>query len=291
LNSSVAGLASGTPKTTAQDLLNNVMGLGRPVPKADAKPSLPPHFTHQQSLQSPIRHHQRLSSSSQSQTLFSGAAGPSIWSAAPDESALGLSPRHQASGTLPALPLPGLAPSAHPGLQATVLGIPSTHHAGGHSSNNSSSGLPAAASGAQGLWPSYDHVDEMLPTHINAHIPPAFPVSVERGHRRVSSSSVGVTDTNVDSGYEDSVVYASSPRQAPLPSHPSNPYSPRQTLSGAFNNPIALSSTIDPPYYQSTTALRSSNYPMSLGTPTSLGFPKYGGVRQQRAGGVWGDAG
>jgi hypothetical protein len=264
------------------------MGLGRPTAKAEAKSSLPPHFSHQQSLQSPIRHHQRLSSSSQPPTLFSGAA--SIWSAAPGESALGLSPRHQASGTLPASPLSGLALPAHPGLQAAALGIPSTHHTSGHS-DNSSSVLPAAAPGAQGLWPAYDQIDEMLPTHSNTHILPAFPASVDRGHGRISSSSFGMTDTDVNSRYEGSVVYASSPRQASLPSHPPDPYSAGQTLSSAFNNSMVLSSTVDPPYYQSMAALRSSNYPVSHGTHTSFDFPKYGGVRQQRAGGLWGDAG
>src|SRR6267154_372866 len=89
-NSNVAGQISSTPKTTAQDLLNNVMGVGRPAHKADAKSAFPSHFTHKQAFHSPIKHHQRLSSSSQPQTLFTGASGPSIWSAAPDESALGL---------------------------------------------------------------------------------------------------------------------------------------------------------------------------------------------------------
>ena len=287
VNSSMAGQASSTPKTTAQDLLNNVMGLGRPPPKTDAKTSLPLHFTHQQPLQSPIRHHQRLSSSSQLQTLFSGTAGPSIWSAAPGESALGLSPRNQASGTLPASPLSGLAPLGHPTLHTAALGVPSTVNANVYSSN-SSSALPAATSVAQELFPPYDHVETMLPTHINAHLPPVFPASVERDHRHISSSSVGVADAYAGPGYEGSVVYASSPRQAPLPSHPPDAYSAQQTLTSAFNSSMVLSSTIDKPQYQSMTALHSS---MPHSTHTSFGLPKYGGVRQQRAGGVWGDAG
>jgi hypothetical protein len=52
------GQASNTPKTTAQDLLNNVMGLGRPAHKADLKSSFPPHFSQQQPLHSPVRDHQ-----------------------------------------------------------------------------------------------------------------------------------------------------------------------------------------------------------------------------------------
>jgi hypothetical protein len=54
---------------------------------------------------------------------------------------------------------------------------------------------------------------------------------------------------------------------------------------------MVLSSTVDPPYYQSMAALRSSNYPVSHGTHTPFDLPKYGGVRRQRAGGLWGDAG
>lgn len=285
---STTGQASSTSKTTAQDLLNNVMGLGRPTHKADLKSSFPPHFSQQQPLHSPVRHHQRLPSSSQPQTLFSGGAGPSIWSAAPGESALGLSPRHQANGTLPASPLTGLAPLGHTSLQAAVPGMPSTNHVGVHPGGSSSVLLPPA----NGLWPSYDHMEQMLPTHT-PHAPPTLPALIERNHRRIPSPSVGLNDGYADSGFRGSVVYASGPRQAPLPANASSTYSAQQGLPNAFNDSMVLSSTIDPPHYQSMAMLGPipSNYPVSHGTNALFGFSKYGDVRRQRTSGVWGDAG
>jgi hypothetical protein len=288
-NSNVAGLSSGTPKTTAQDLLNNVMGVGRLTHKADAKSAFPPHLTHQQSFPSPIRHHQRLSSSSQPQTLFSGAPGPSIWSAAPDESVLSLSPRHQANGTLPASPLIGVAPIGHASLQTAVPSISSPPHASGHSGIPSSL-FTSATPSAQGLWSHYDRTEDMLPTHTT-HMAQTFPAPVERTHRRNHSSSIGQTDVFVDPGYQSSLVYASSPRQAPLPSHAPDLYSAPQALSNAFNNSMVLSSTIEPPLYQSMASFNSNDSPMSHGAHVSFGLPKHRDVRQQRAGGVWGDAG
>lgn len=283
---STTGQASGASKTTAQDLLNNVMGLGRPTHKADLKSSFPPHFPQQQSLHSPVRHHQRIPSSSQPQTLFSGGAGPSIWSAAPGESALGLSPRHQANSTLPASPLTGLVPLGHTSLQSVVPGMPSTTHVGVHP-GSSSGVLPSSA---QGLWPPYDHVEQAPPMHTPLS-PPTIPALIERNHRRISSPSVGLKEGYGDSGFRGSVVYASSPRQAPLPATASNTYSAQPSLSSAFNNSMVLSSTIDPPHYQSMATLGSNTYPISHGTDTLFGFSKYGEVRRQRASGVWGDAG
>ena len=279
------GHTSSISKTTAQDLLNNVMGLGRPTHKADKKTSLPPHFSQQQSLHSPARHHQRLPSSSQPQTLFGGGAGSSIWSAAPGESALGLSPRHQANGTLPASPLTGIVPLGHTSLQAVVPGISSTTHVGVHPSS-SSGVLPSA----HGLWPPYEHMEQALPTHA-PQSPPAIPALIERNHRRISSPSVGLNEGYADSGFPGSVVYASSPRQAPLPANASSTYAAQQSLSSAFNNSMVLSSTIDPPHYQSMATLGSSNYPISHGADALFGFSKYGDVRRQRTSGVWGDAG
>jgi hypothetical protein len=285
-NSSVVGQISSTPKTTAQDLLNNVMGVGRPVHKADAKSAFPSHFTHKQAFHSPIKHHQRLSSSSQPQTLFTGAAGPSIWSAAPDESALGLSPRHQPSGTLPGSPLMGLAPApvGHASPQTTVP-IQSALHASVHSGVPTSLFPPAAAS-AQGLWPPHDRMEELSPTHT--HMTPA---SVERAHTRIPSSSIGANNVFADPSYQASIIYASSPYQAHPRSDVSDPYSGQQTLSNVFNSSMVLSSAIDPPLHQSMTTFGSNEYPMSHGGHASFGLPKYGDVRQQRAGGVWGDAG
>ena len=286
-NSNLVGQISNTPKTTAQDLLNNVMGVGRPAHKADAKSAFPPHFTHKQAFHSPIRHHQRLSSSSQPQTLFTGAAGPSIWSAAPDESALGLSPRHQANGTLPASPLIGLAPApvGHASPQTTVANS-STLHAGVHSGVPSSLFPPAIAS-AQGLWPPYDRTEEMLPSHAT-HIPPTFPASVERAHKHIPSSSIGATDLLADPRYEGSIVYASSPYQTHPQPNVSDPYS---TLPSAFNSSMVLSSAVDPPLHQSMVTFGSNDYSVSHDAHASFGLPRYGDLRQQRAGGVWGDAG
>lgn len=281
---STAGQASSTSKTTAQDLLNNVMGLGRPAHKADLKPSFPPHFSQQHPIHSPARHHQRLSSSSQ--TLFSGGAGPSIWSAAPGESALGLSPRHQGNGTLPASPLTKLAPLGHTTVQAAVPGIPSTTHAGVHL-GGSSSVLPPSA---HGLWPPYEHMEQTLPTHAS-HSPPTIPALIERNNRRIPSPTVGLNDGYADSGFRGSVVYASSPRQALLPAHAPSTHPAQQSLPNAFNNSMVLSSTIDPPHYQSMATLGSSNYPISHGTDALFGFSKYGDVRGQRTSGVWGNAG
>ena len=286
-SSNLAGQISNTPKTTAQDLLNNVMGVGRPAHKADAKSTFPPHFTHKPTFHSPIRHHQRLSSSSQPQTLFTGAAGPSIWSAAPDESALGLSPRHQANGTLPASPLMGLAPApvGHASPHTTVPNS-STLYAGVHSGVPSSLFSPSIAS-AQGLWPPYDRTEEILPSHTT-HIPPTFPASVEHAHKRIPSSSIGATDVFADPRYEGSIVYASSPYQTHPQSNASDPYS---TLPSAFSNSMVLSSAVDPPLRQSMAAFGSNDYPISHDAHASFGLPKYGDLRQQRAGGVWGDAG
>jgi hypothetical protein len=288
-NSNVAGHISSTPKTTAQDLLNNVMGVGRPAHKADAKSAFPPHFTHKQPFHSPIRHHQRLSSSSQPQTLFTGAAGPSIWSAAPDESALGLSPRHQANGTLPASPLMGLAPApvGHASPQ-TVVPKSSVLHAGVHPGVPSSLFPPAIAS-AQGLWSHYDRTEEILPSHTT--FAPTFPASVERAHTRIPSSSMGATDVFADPSYQGSIVYASSPYQAHPQSDASDPYSAQQTLPSAFSNSMVLSSAIDPLLHQSKATFGSNEYPVSHDAHVSFGLPKYGDIRQQRAGGVWGDAG
>ena len=283
-NGNVAGQISSTPKTTAQDLLNNVMGVGRPAHKADAKSAFPPHFTHKQPFHSPIRHHQRLSSSSHPQTLFTGAAGPSIWSAAPDESVLGLSPRHQANVTLPASPLVGLAPApiGHASPQAAIPKS-STLHASVHSGVPSSLFSPAIAS-AQGLWPSYDRAEEILPSHTT-HIAPTFPASVERAHKRIPSSSMGATDVFADPRYEGSVVYASGPYQAHAQSAP-DPYS---TLPSAFSGSMVLSSAVEP--HQPMATFGPNEYPMSHDAHSSFGLPKYGDLRQQRAGGVWGDAG
>ncbi|KAH9064613.1 hypothetical protein EDB87DRAFT_1598380 [Lactarius vividus] len=284
---STTGQAPSTSKTTAQDLLNNVMGLGRPPHKADLKSSFPPHLSQQQPIHSPVRHHQRLPSSSQPQTLFSGGAGPSIWSAAPGESALGLSPRHQAHVTLPASPLTGLVPLGHTSLQAAVPGIPSTTHVGAPHLGSSSTVLPPSA---HGLWPPYDHMEQTLPTHT-PHTPPTFPTLIERNHKRIPSPSVGLNDGYTDSGFQGSVVYASSPRQAPLPPNASSTYPAPQSLSSAFNNSMVLSSAIDPPHYQSMATLGPSNYPISHSTDALFGFSKYGDVRRQRTSGVWGDAG
>jgi len=284
-NSNVTGQISSTPKTTAQDLLNNVMGVGRPAHRADAKSAFPSQFTHKQAFHSPIKHHQRLSSSSQPQTLFTGAAGPSIWSAAPDESALGLSPR-RLNGTLPSSPLLGLAPVpvGHVSPQTTVP-IPSALHAGVHSGVPTSVFPPAAAS-AQGLWPPHDRTEELSPTHTT-HIAPTGPAPVERAHTRAPSSYVGANNVFADPSYQASIIYASSPYQAQR-SDVSDPYSAQQTLSNAFNSSMVLSSAIDQPLHQSMTAFGSNEYPMSHGGHASFGLPD---VRQQRAGGVWGDAG
>jgi len=283
-NSNVAGQISSTPKTTAQDLLNNVMGVGRPAHKADAKSAFPSHFTHKQSFHSPIKHHQRLSSSSQPQTLFTGAAGPSIWSAAPDESALGLSPRHQPNGTLPGSPLMGLAPApvGHANPQTTIP-IPSALHASAHSGVSTSLFPPATAS-VQGLWPSHDRTEELSLTHTTH-------TSMERTHMGIPSSSIGANNVFADPSHQASIIYASSPYQAHPRSEVSDPYSAQQTLSNAFNSSMALSSAIDPPLHQSMTTFGSNEYPMSHSRHASFGLPKYGDVRQQRAGGVWGDAG
>ncbi len=282
-NNNIAGQTSSTPKTTAQDLLNNVMGVGRPANKADAKSAFPPHFTHKQAFHSPTRHHQRLSSSSQPQTLFTGAAGPSIWSAAPDESALGLSPRHRPNGTLPGSPLMGLAPATvgHASPQTTVP-MSSAPHASVHSGVPTNMFPPATAS-AQVLWPPYDRTEEILPTHTT-HIAPTCPAPVERAHTRIPSSSLGATDVFADPSYQASIVYASSPYQAHPRSDASDPYFSQQTLSSAFNSSMVLSSAIDPPLPQSMTAFSPNEYPISHGGHASF-------VRQQRAGGVWGDAG
>jgi len=287
-NSNVIGQASSTPKTTAQDLLNNVMGVGRASHKPDTKSAFPPHFTQQQALQSPIRH-QRLSSSSHTQTLFGGATGPSIWSAGPEESALSLSPRHKANGNLPASPHAGLAPVGHAGLQTAAPGISSPLHASVHLGGPPSA-FPPVTSSAQGLWPPYENTEELLPAHIT-HSAPTFPASasMERAHRRIPSS-IGRTDVFTDS-YQGSVVYASSPRQASLQSHAPDTYPVQQALSSAFNNSMVLSSTIDPPLHQSMATFSSDEYPMSHGAHVSFGLAKYGDVRQHRAGGVWGDAG
>lgn len=288
----VAGQLSSTPKTTAQDLLNNVMGVKRPAHKADAKSAFPPHFTHKQPFHSPIRHHQRLSSlssSSQPQTLFTGAAGPSIWSAAPDESALGLSPLHQAS-TLPTSPLMGLAPApvGHASPQ-TAVPKSSAVLAGVHSGVPSSL-FPPGVPSAQGLWPPYDRTEEILPSHTT-HIGPTFPASLERAHKRIPSSSIGVSDVFADPIYQGSIVYTSSPYQAHPQSDAPDPYSARQALPSAFSSAMVLSPAIDPPLHQSMTTFGSNEYPMSHDAHASFGLSKYGDVRQQRAGGVWGDAG
>jgi len=284
-----AGQPPSTSKTTAQDLLNNVMGLGRPAPKADLKSSFSPHFAQQQVIHSPARHHQRLPSSSQPQTLFGGGAGPSIWSAAPDENGLGLSPRHQGNGTLPGSPLAGLAPLAHASLQAVVPGIPSATHSGVSPNIVTPSAHPS--------WPPYDHMEQKLPIHTS-HAPPTFSALIEHNDRRMPSPSVGLNDGYADSGFHGSVVYASSPRQAPLPSHVSSTFSAQQSLPSAFNNSMVLSSTIDPPHYQSMATLNPTNYPISHTnypishtTDALFGFAKYGDVRRQRTDGVWGDAG
>jgi hypothetical protein len=94
-----------------------------------------------------------------------------------------------------------------------------------------------------------------------------------------------------DPSYQASVIYASSPYQAHPRSDVPDPYSAQQTLPNAFNSSMVLSSAIDPPLHQSMTTFGSSEYPMSHGGHASFGLPKYGDVRQQRAGGVWGDAG
>ena len=288
-NSNSAGQISSTPKTTAQDLLNNVMGVGRSAQKADVKSAFPSHFSHKQAFHSPIKHHQRLSSSSQPQTLFTGAAGPSIWSAAPDESALGLSPRHQPNVTLPGSPLIGLvpAPIGHASPQ-TVVSIPPALHANVHSGVPTSL-IPPATASAQGLWPPHDHTEEISPTHTTL-IAPTCPAPVERAHTRIPSSSIGANNVFADPSYQASVIYASSPSQAPR-SDVLDPYSAQQTLSSTFNSSMVLSSAIDPPLHQSMTTFGSNEYPMSHGGHASFGLPKYGDVRQQRAGGVWGDAG
>ena len=288
-NSSAAGQISSTPKTTAQDLLNNVMGVGRSAHKADAKPAFPSHLTHKQVFHSPIKHHQRLPSSSQPQMLFTGAPGPSIWSAAPGESALGLSPRHQPNGTLPGSPLMGLAPApvGHASPQTTAP-IPSALHA-------SVPGVPTSlfssvAASPQGLWPPQDRMEELSATHTT-RIAPTGPESVERAHTRIPSSSIGANSVLADPSYQASIIYTSSPYQAHPRSDISDPYSGQQTLSNAFNSSMVLSSAIDPPLHQSMTTFGSNEYPMSHGGHTSFGLSKYGDVRQQRAGGVWGDAG
>ena len=290
-SSNVVGQTICTPGTTAQDLLNNVMGVGRSAPKSDAKSAFPPHFTHQQSFPSPIGHHQRLSSSSQSQTLFGAAAGPSIWSAAPDESALGLSPRHNAKRTLPASPLIGLAPMGHTGLQTAVSGMSSAPHTNVQSGTTQNL-FPASTSTVQGLWPPFDHPKETLPTH-GPDATSTFPAPVGRTHRHIPTSSMAIGQTDVFSNpsYQGSVVYASNPRQAPLPSNPSGSCSAQESLSTAFNNSMALSSTVVPPLYQSMATFSSDENPVAHGAHASFGLPKYGSVRQQRAGGVWGDVG
>ena len=289
--SNVVGQTICTPKTTAQDLLNNVMGVGRSAHRSDAKSAFPPHFAHQQSFPSPIGHHQRLSSSSQSQTLFGATTGPSIWSAAPDESALGLSPRHNAKRTLPGSPLIGLAPMGHTGLQTAVSSISSAPHTNVHS-GTAQNLFPASTSTVQGLWPSYDHPKETLPTH-GPHVTSTFSPSVERAHRHIPTSSIAIGQTDVfsDPNYQGSVVYASSPRQAPLPSNSSGSCSAQESLSTVFNSSMALSPTVVPPLYQSMATFSSDENPMVHGAHASFGLPKYGGVRQQRASGVWGDVG
>jgi hypothetical protein len=93
-----------------------------------------------------------------------------------------------------------------------------------------------------------------------------------------------------DPSYQASIIYASSPYQAHPRSDVSDPYS-AQTLSNAFDSSMVLSSAIDPPLHQSMTTFGSNEYPMSHGGHASFGLPKYGDVRQPRAGGVWGDAG
>jgi len=182
-----------------------------------------------------------------------------------------------------------LAPVGHAGLQTAAPGISSPFHASVHLGGPPSA-FPPVTSSAQGLWSPYDNTEEMLPAHIT-HAVPTFPASasMERTHRRIPSS-IGRADVFTD-GYQGSAVYASSPRQASLQSHASDTFPVQQALSSAFNNSMVLSSTIDPPLHQPMSTFGSNEYSTNHGAHVSFGLPKYGDVRQQRAGGIWGDAG
>ncbi|KAH9988107.1 hypothetical protein BJV74DRAFT_469966 [Russula compacta] len=185
----------------------------------------------------------------------------------------------------------GLAPIGHACLPTGLPAISSTLHTSGVHSGTSPSLFPPTTSSAHELWSSNDHMEKMLPTHIS-HLAPTFPASVDRAHKRIPSSSIGPTDVFADPDYQGSVVYSSSPSQASLQSHARDTHSARQTLSSAFNNSMVLSpSTINPPLYQSMATFSSNEHPMSHGAHVSFSLPKYGDVRQERAGGVWGDAG
>jgi hypothetical protein len=61
------------------------------------------------------------------------------------------------------------------------------------------------------------------------HAHPTIPALIECNHRRIPSPSAELNDGYTDSGFRGSVVYASSPRQAPLPAHASSTYSAQQT--------------------------------------------------------------
>ncbi|KAI0039544.1 hypothetical protein FA95DRAFT_1567117 [Auriscalpium vulgare] len=264
--------AHGAVKTTAQDLLNNVMGFSR-APAFDPAPGQPlhtalPHAVHGHHQQTASQHQQTAShhqqSASQSQLLFGGPqaayrAGPSIWATAPDESSLGLHSRHPSNVAPHVSPLPG-------------------SHAPG----------PAPS---QGPWaPPIDRAGQMP---IGSLLPSAAPVSLTRvvgevGHRRVPSASL--SSPHAHTGFHGSAMYTSSPLHAvPLPAP-----TQQQRLGnppGAAPYPPALHDPVwgaSPAHIHATSLLQGSGRGPARST---FDGPKYGDLPQHRVGGIWGDAG
>ncbi|THH19407.1 hypothetical protein EW146_g1740 [Bondarzewia mesenterica] len=250
-----------TRKTTAQDLLNNVMGVGRPTVGADRiirppshQPSVP-----QQPSHSPLGPQPVGSIGPPPPLLFSptthGGYGAvqSIWATAPDEGALRYHQR-QPSGSFPlSSPLGGQLGSL-----------------------------------SQGSWPSsFNQSSQASQSHAVGALPSTTvsPSMMQNVHRHVPSASVQTNHVYVGlgSGQYDAAFYSSSPHNVQTMAAISRPVGTPNIGQGSFVNPADAFPPSQSLYMQDSHTNRHRVY-------GSLDISKHGDIHQSVSG-IWGGAG
>ncbi|KAI0320424.1 hypothetical protein OF83DRAFT_1105186 [Amylostereum chailletii] len=249
-----------TPKTTAQDLLANVMGNRTPSGRLDLRPRRVSH-TSPASLLTPTP---LPSDPSHPHLLFGGnstfGSASSIWAASPDEGTLGVHQRHRSHSG------PFHPPPSKPPVQ------------------------PATQPLAQGPWSSqFDH--RAMMSQPQGMMPLSIPHSGVHNHngahRRTTSTLVGPTD-GYHTSFSEHIGQISSHYPAP-PIHALSPigdpsqyaFTTLPTPNTPFSAGPPLSAGVPPLHGMDSRAYQPYG---------ARGFG-YNSIGQQKMGGIWDDAG
>ncbi|TFY73769.1 hypothetical protein EWM64_g10243 [Hericium alpestre] len=254
-----------SPKTTAQDLLNNVMAPKQALPGSHLGPRVPTHRGHlaQPSLNSPLSP-QHVGSPLPPQLLFGGpqagsGTAHSIWAAGPGEGSL-LQHHRRPSGSIP--------------LSSPPAGV----HA-------------ASQSMSQVSWPSsFDRSSQAAhPQHFG--VPPMDTFALAPGqnaHRRVPSAALPMSHNYLASGHNEPASYMPY-AQSPAGFNPQVPFS-RDGMdvnagpglsSDMFSDPALATVAGQPPQLP-------YSHPNQHHAFNTFDMSSYPGDRQQNVGGLWG---